>query len=86
MIMNGLSGSNGTRPRVIADRRHHEKGPPNGCERRKRADRRLPKVEEDVVSEAEWFKRMTIFKSKLKAKERARIDKPKRPASDIDYS
>ncbi|MDP3538138.1 MAG: hypothetical protein Q8S26_05485 [Azonexus sp.] len=73
--MNGLNGSKSTVPRIITDRRTRENGPPNGCDRRKNADRRLPKVEEGAVSEAEWFKRMAIFKLKLKARERARIDK-----------
>ena len=47
------------------DRRCTESNPPRGCcERRKRAERRLPIVEEDVVSEREWFKRMALFKSR----------------------
>lgn len=59
-----LTGSN---RRSARDRRAEENGPPSGCcERRKRAERRLPSVEEGVVSEAEWFKRMACFKAKLK--------------------
>lgn len=56
------------------DRRCTESNPPNGCfERRKRAERRLPIVEEGVVSEKEWFKRMALFKTKSRAEQLAEL-------------
>lgn len=83
--MNSLNGSNGISPRITSDRRLRENGLPNGCDRRRSADRRLPKVEEDVVSEAEWFKYMAAFKLKLKARERVRIDKLQRLTSGSSH-
>ena len=53
--------------RHLSDRRRSDLGPPNGwCERRKRVERRLPDVEEDVISESEWFRRVAAFKATLR--------------------
>lgn len=63
-------------PRRKTDRRCREVGPPAGCfERRKKAERRLPVVEEGTVTEAEWFRRMTIFRSKHQAQRLADLEK-----------
>lgn len=41
--------------RTRNDQRLHDAGPPSGCcERRRRAERRLPAIEENVISDAEW--------------------------------
>lgn len=70
--MNSQVGANCTKPRIITERRHIDHGPPDGwSERRNAPDRRLPTVEEDAVSEAEWFKRMAIFKCRRRAAERS---------------
>lgn len=63
------------KPRETVDRRFRESNPPSGCcERRKRAERRLPVVEEDSVSEREWFKLMALFKSKLRARRLVQLE------------
>lgn len=64
----------GLNPRQM-DRRCMEGGPPKYCfERRKRAERRLPIVEEDAISEAEWFKCMAVFIAKRKAERLAQLE------------
>ena len=41
--------------RVRNDQRLDDSGPPRGCcERRRRAERRLPSIEESMISDAEW--------------------------------
>lgn len=43
-------------PRDSADRRQEELGPPQGWkDRRRRTERRMPEINEFVVSEAEWL-------------------------------
>ena len=43
--------------RARNDQRLHDAGPPRGCcERRFRAERRLPAIEENAISDAEWEK------------------------------
>ena len=43
--------------RAHNEQRLHDAGPPRGCcERRRRAERRLPAIEENVISDAEWEK------------------------------
>ena len=44
-----------TERRFVQDRRRRDVGPPSGCsERRIIAERRLPKVVEKTISDAEW--------------------------------
>ena len=41
--------------RARNEQRLHHAGPPRGCcERRRRAERRLPAIEENLISDAEW--------------------------------
>ncbi|MER2539515.1 MAG: hypothetical protein ABTQ26_09760 [Azonexus sp.] len=41
--------------RARDDQRLVDRGPPSGCcERRRRAERRLPSIEESTISDAEW--------------------------------
>jgi hypothetical protein len=41
--------------RAINDRRDDDNGPPHGWkERRRRAERRIPEIGEQVISESEW--------------------------------
>jgi len=57
------------------ERRGEELGPPNGWrERRQSVERRLPVVHENVVSEAEWFRRLTRFITKKRALEKAELE------------
>jgi hypothetical protein len=57
------------------DRRCIEAGAPKYCvERRKRAERRLPIVEDDAVSEAEWFKCMAVFMARQRARRLAQLE------------
>lgn len=75
MIFNNKVASKGVTPRKNIDRRDNESYPPSGCcERRKRAERRLPTVDENTVSEAEWFKRMAIFRTKQRAEHIAQLE------------
>lgn len=83
--MNGGNRSDVKTPRTMVERRRRENGPPNGCDRRKTPDRRLPEVEENAVSEAEWFRRMVIFKMKLQARRRARIENQQSLVSDMNH-
>ena len=55
------------------DRRGDDTGPPCGWrERRIAVERRLPHVEENAFSEAEWFRRMARYiSSRRKAEEHA---------------
>ncbi len=75
MIFNNKAASKGVAPRKSIDRRCNESYPPSGCcERRRRAERRLPTVDENAVSEAEWFKRMAIFRTKQRAEHIAQLE------------
>ena len=43
--------------RARNEQRLYDAGPPRGCcERRRRAERRLPAIEENMISDAEWEK------------------------------
>ena len=43
--------------RARNEQRLYDAGPPhNCCERRRRAERRLPEIEENVIPDAEWEK------------------------------
>lgn len=75
MIFDNKAASKGVTPRKNIDRRSKESCPPSGCcERRKRAERRLPTVDENAVSEAEWFTRMAIFRTKQRAEHIAQLE------------
>lgn len=75
MIFDNKAASKGVTPRKNIDRRSKESCPPSACcERRKRAERRLPTVDENAVSEAEWFKRMAIFRTKQRAEHIAQLE------------
>ena len=75
MIFDNKAASKGVTPRKNIDRRSKESCPPSDCcERRKRAERRLPTVDENAVSEAEWFKRMAIFRTKQRAEHIAQLE------------
>jgi hypothetical protein len=51
--------------RARNDQRLLDAGPPCGCcERRRRAERRLPTIEENLISDAEWEK---LFGGHLRA-------------------
>lgn len=55
------------------DRRNVDQGPPNGWkERRRTVERRLPSVEEDLISDHEWFRCMALFLARRRAEEKAR--------------
>lgn len=42
--------------RAINDRRDDDNGPPHGWkDRRRRTERRIPEIEEQVISEDEWL-------------------------------
>lgn len=42
--------------RAPKDRRDDDNGPPHGWkERRRRTERRIPKIEEQIISESEWL-------------------------------
>jgi len=63
--------------REFHDRRSEELGPPGGWrERRLSVERRLPIVQEDIISEAEWFKRLAQFITKKRAAEKAHGEAP----------
>ena len=50
------------------DRRCIDVGPPQGwCERRRLVERRLPEVEENAVTEREWFRMVVKFRASLEA-------------------
>ena len=47
---------------ILQDRRDKDSGPPQGWrDRRATAERRLPLVQEDALTEAEWFRLMVRF-------------------------
>ena len=61
--------------RTHHERRGEELGPPNGWrERRLSVERRLPVVQENIVSEAEWFRRLARFITKKRAMEKAELE------------
>jgi len=44
-----------TERRTRSDRRSRDAGPPKGCnERRLRAERRLPEIQESTISDSDW--------------------------------
>ena len=50
------------RRNILQDRRGEDSGPPQGWrDRRATAERRLPLVQEDALTEAEWFRLMVRF-------------------------
>lgn len=60
--------------RHCEDRREIDLGPPNGWkERRRTVERRLPNVEEDAISDQEWFRCMAVFLARRRAEEKARL-------------
>lgn len=70
-----MSIKTGLNRRKIIERRCIDAGPPKYCfERRKRAERRLPTVEEDAVSEAEWFRCMAASIVKRRAERLAQLE------------
>jgi hypothetical protein len=70
-----VKGTREIKRRGSGDRRCTENGPPHGHrERRKTVERRLPTVEEGVITEAEWFRHMTLYKAKRLADERLRFE------------
>jgi len=47
--------TNNNERRAPSDRRDEDNGPPNGWkDRRRRTERRIPAIEEQTISEAEW--------------------------------
>ncbi|HSG22572.1 MAG TPA: hypothetical protein VLA64_06380 [Azonexus sp.] len=70
--------------RKFQDRRGEELGPPGGWrERRLSVERRLPVVQENVISEAEWFKRLAHFITKKRAAEKAQHDASAASQDDV---
>jgi len=75
VMVNRKAASSGLNPRKNMERRCVEDRPPKGCcERRKKAERRLPIVLEDAVSEAEWFRYMAVFIARLRADRLAQLE------------
>lgn len=75
--MNTGTRVKGTRviKRRDVDRRGTESGAPQGHrDRRKTVERRLPVVEDGVITEAEWFRHMAIYKTRRLAEERIRFE------------
>lgn len=69
-IKTKLKNTRDIKRRDVGDRRCNEKGPPVGHrDRRRTVERRLPIVEEGIT-EAEWFRLMTIYKTKRQSEER----------------
>ncbi len=68
--------SNGADHRKGGDRRCKDIGPPAGwLDRRKRVERRLPIVEEDVVPESEWWACFADSKAKIRAEKVAELER-----------
>ena len=57
-----------TERRQTCDRRAQDAGPPHGWrDRRRNVERRLPAVEEDAISQLEWFQCMASFMDRQRA-------------------
>ncbi len=56
--------------RNICDRRVDDVGPPMGWkERRRKVERRMPTVNEDEISQTEWFRRFASFVAQRRIQE-----------------
>lgn len=69
MRVKKVSQSRSKERRIREDRRKQEVGPPQGwMERRRHVERRLPLVEEDVISPGEWQKYFASYVEDLATK------------------
>lgn len=59
------------------DRRTADEGPPDGWkERRRTVERRLPHVEENVISDHEWFRYMARYLAHYRAEKKKACPPP----------
>lgn len=75
MVSRKHSHPKATERRRVGDRRADDQGPPHGWRDRRRAvERRLPLVEEDVISHKQWFRHLTAYLAKRRAERQAAAD------------
>jgi len=63
------------KPNESCDRRSEDAGPPPGWrDRRRFVERRLPVVQENALTESEWFLLLVKYRLKMKSARRVTLD------------